>query len=218
MKIFGPGSHTGGCVLPGFSWDKNGLNDFFEKISGRGILTRGGRDSDPGVSVSGLGLSVPLLGRGQGQGATAKRRPGRCAGAGALAGRQSKSKSRAQGEQGQGSRQAAAGWRLGEAGARAGDWSTEVREQRRAAAIRNDVRRHARDRLPLLHIPCPCVWACTLALVLPPGSGRRGHGCGAAVPPTEGWSWLGSTGEGLGQGSYLTFPGPPFTKCLPFTP
>jgi hypothetical protein len=39
---------------------------------------------------------------------------------------------------------------------------------------------------PLL--PWACVWACTLALVLPPGSGRRGHGCGAASGRGEGES------------------------------
>jgi len=48
-------------------------------------------------------------------------------------------------------RQAAAGWRLGvDPWARAGDWPTEVRGQRRAATIRKNVRRHARDRLALL--------------------------------------------------------------------
>jgi len=37
--------------------------------------------------------------------------------------------------------------------AKAGDWLTEVRGRRRTAAIRKNVRRHARDRLPLLHTP-----------------------------------------------------------------
>jgi hypothetical protein len=71
---------------------------------------------------------------------------------------------------------------LGVAGARAGDWPTGVL-----------VRRHAQDRLPLLHIPAPCAWACSLARVLRPwawlaGLGREARGrkegylCLAPIP------------------------------------
>ena len=61
--------------------------------------------------------------------------------AAAWQGEQGRSGSKARGRQ-------AAGWRLGvHPWARAGDGPTEVRGQRRAAAIRKNVRRHVRDRL-----------------------------------------------------------------------
>ena len=60
---------------------------------------------------------------------------------------------------------------------RAGDWPTEVRGQRRATAVRRNGRRHARDRLLLLHSPGPA-------------PGRRGHGRGRSSRGRDGWDYL----------------------------
>jgi hypothetical protein len=75
----------GGCSTGIFPGDKKGMDSKNGLGSARDIFDRGGRDSDPGVWVSGLVLTVPLFpGLGQGIGAGRRRHPGRCAGAGAL--------------------------------------------------------------------------------------------------------------------------------------
>ena len=87
-------------------------------------------------------------------------------------------------------------WRRGEGGGLSqegrwrGDWPTEVRGRRRAAAIRKNVRRHARVRLllPLLHSPGPAPGPVPGAAVP-----VRGMGVGAEGRwfPTAGrrWRW-----------------------------
>ena len=82
---------------------------------------------------------------------------------------------------------------LGGSWARRGRGRVTGREPRqggwRAAAIRKDVRRHARVRLllPLLHTPGSALGPVPWPRSCSAGPVRRHHGCEAAVPPWQGW-------------------------------
>ena len=154
----------------------------------RAYMTGGGSPGFPGsggIGVWSVAEQSPGLGawRRWSGGGPERRRP-------EAAGDAAWSRASAVPRPGQADKVVAPGWwysvarrATGQGGGRATGRPRSEGSHGRAAAIRKNVRRHARDRLPLLH-----TLGLRLGLLPGPGSaplglaGRWHHGCGAAVP------------------------------------